>query len=92
MLARCEDPRHRSYKWYGGRKPPVTVWGPWHDPARFITDIEAEIGPRPPGRTGGRGTWTLNRKDNGRGYEPGNVEWADWPTQNHNHWRPGGSE
>lgn len=80
MLRRCENPADRAYPDYGGRG--ITVWGPWHDLARFIRDVEAEIGPRPPGRTpGGMPLRTLNRINNDRGYEPGNVEWADWSTQ-----------
>jgi hypothetical protein len=86
MVHRCENPRNDHYADYGGRG--ITVWGPWHDPARFIADIEDLIGPRPFGMTGKRPTWTLNRKDNNGNYEPGNVEWADWRTQRRNS-RPG---
>jgi hypothetical protein len=83
MLHRCENLHHRHYADYGGRG--ITVWGPWHDPARFITDVEAEIGPRPPGCTpGGRPAWSLNRIDNNGDYRPGNIEWADWARQNRN--------
>jgi hypothetical protein len=83
MLARCENPSDRRYADYGGRG--ITVWGPWHSLARFITDVEAEIGPRPSGRTpGGMAFWTLERKDNNQGYRPGNIEWADRITQRHN--------
>lgn len=85
LIARCESPRSRSYPDYGGRVPPVTVWGPWHDPARFITDVLAEIGPRPPGRTrGGRPLYTLDRRDNNLGYRPGNIRWATWAQQRRN--------
>jgi hypothetical protein len=83
MIDRCERPTHPYYADYGGRG--ITVWGPWHDLARFVADVEAEIGPRPDGRTpGGRPLLTLNRKDNSGNYEPGNIEWADWPTQRNN--------
>lgn len=85
MIHRCENPARSSYRNYGGREQPITVCPQWHDPARFIADIEAEIGPRPPGNLpSGLPAWTLNRKDNNRGYEPGNVEWADWSTQRRN--------
>lgn len=80
MLARCEDPGHPNFADYGGRG--ITVCPEWHDLVRFIADIEAEIGPRPPGRTpGGMAAWSLNRIDNDRGYKPGNVEWGDWSAQ-----------
>src|SRR5262249_14597386 len=76
MLARCEDPRDRAYADYGGRG--ITVCAEWHDLARFIADIEAEIGPRPEGTyPSGRTMWTLNRKDNDGPYARWNVEWAD---------------
>jgi DNA-binding CsgD family transcriptional regulator len=87
MMARCENPAHRAWPFYGGRadSPPVTVCAEWRDPARFIADILAEIGPRPEGRTpGGRTAYTLNRKNNDGPYAAGNVEWADWETQNRN--------
>lgn len=93
MIQRCENPDHRAFPYYGGRVQPITVWGPWHDPARFIADVEAEIGPRPEGRTpGGIALWTLERKNNDAGYRPGNVEWADWPTQRRNQRPRGGGK
>jgi hypothetical protein len=86
MRHRCENPRHHAYARYGGRG--ITVWGPWHDPARFIADVEAEIGPRPPGRTpGGRPLYTLDRRNNDEGYRPGNIRWATWAQQRRNQQR-----
>jgi hypothetical protein len=67
MLARCENPKHHAFKNYGGRG--ITVYGPWHDPAVFIAWIEQNLGPRPDG-------CTMDRIDNDRGYEPGNLQWA----------------
>lgn len=67
ILDRCEHPRHDGYPNYGGRG--IRVCPEWHDVARFISDIEREIGPRPEGMT-------LDRADNTRHYEPGNVRWA----------------
>jgi hypothetical protein len=43
----------------------------------FVEDIEAEIGPRPPGLT-------LERVDNNDGYGPGKVSWATRWEQAHN--------
>jgi hypothetical protein len=73
MKERCLDPRHHAYRNYGGRG--VTVCAEWQqDFALFL----AEVGMRPPGR------YSLDRIDNERGYEPGNVRWADSRTQNRN--------
>lgn len=67
MMQRCYDQRHAYYHRYGGRG--IIVCEQWHDPARFIADIEAAIGPRPEGKT-------LDRTNNDGNYEPGNVRWA----------------
>jgi hypothetical protein len=68
MLARCENPTSTSYENYGGRG--IEVCKRWHDPAAFIADIEAAIGPRPAGMTLDR--WP----DNDGPYAPGKVRWA----------------
>jgi hypothetical protein len=75
MLDRWENPEHHSYRRYGARG--VTVCERWHDVRNFVADIEAEIGPRPEGRTsGGMPVWTLDRMNVNGNYEPGNVQWA----------------
>jgi len=72
IVARCTDPTHHAYPSYGGRG--ITVYEPWLDLATFIAWVEANLGPRPPGQS-------LDRIDNDRGYEPGNLRWADGRTQ-----------
>ena len=43
----------------------------------FVADIEHEIGPRPEGvGKGGRALYSLDRIDNDRGYESGNIRWS----------------
>jgi hypothetical protein len=61
---RCTDPSNDHYPNYGGRG--ITMCDEWlNDFSAFI----AHMGPRPPG-------YTLDRRDNNRGYEPGNCRWA----------------
>lgn len=73
MKKRCCNPEHTAYRNYGGRG--VTVWAGWLDnfPA-FLSSV----GMRP------KGKYSLDRIDNQRGYEPGNVRWSDPVTQNRN--------
>jgi hypothetical protein len=83
MMDRCYKPKGASYKNYGGRG--INVCERWHDLRTFITDIEREIGPRPPGQyPNGRPLYTLDRIDNDGNYEPGNVRWADRKMQKAN--------
>ena len=64
IIARCERPSHKSYKDYGGRG--ITVCESW----RNFENFYADMGDRPIGKT-------IERIDNGKGYEPGNCEWQD---------------
>jgi hypothetical protein len=62
---RCLSPEDRGYRNYGGRG--ISVAAEWaHDFGAFI----AHIGPAPSARM------SVERIDNERGYEPGNVKWA----------------
>lgn len=72
MKARCLDPDNKDYPRWGGRG--VTVCQEW------INSFEAfyeHIGVRPSGTT-------LDRKDNTKGYERGNVRWATGSEQQRN--------
>lgn len=73
MRVRCTSPTAASYKNYGGRG--ITVCAEWAtDFARFLADV----GPRPSMKH------SLDRIDNARGYEPGNVRWATAVEQHRN--------
>lgn len=73
MVARCHNPNDPSFARYGGRG--IVVSELWRrDFAKFFADV----GPRP---TEGM---TLDRIDNERGYEPGNVRWATAKEQQRN--------
>lgn len=63
MKQRCLNPKNTHYASYGGRG--IVLCEAWHDFEAFYRDM----GDRPYGMT-------LERKDNNRGYEPGNVIWA----------------
>ncbi|GED89332.1 hypothetical protein [Streptomyces sp. 6-11-2] len=70
MKQRCLNSAHRHYKEYGGRG--ITVCPRWQ------TSFEAflaDMGPRP------SKSHTLDRIDNDRGYEPGNVAWRTYKEQ-----------
>lgn len=69
MKSRCLDPNNKDYARWGGRG--VTVCPEWID---SFDAFYSHMGPRPSGTT-------LDRKDNLRGYEPGNVRWASATTQ-----------
>lgn len=73
MKRRCYDNKFDSYPYYGGRG--ITVYEPWHnDYEAFL----AHVGKRP---SSGH---SLDRIDNDKGYEPGNVRWATSLEQKNN--------
>jgi len=73
MLTRCRNPRRQNYPHYGGRG--ITVCAEWSTSyAAFLQDV----GRRPTAHH------SLDRIDNTRGYEPGNVRWATAKEQAHN--------
>lgn len=76
ILDRCTNPRSRSWARYGGRG--IGVSDSWREFYVFASDIRREIGDRPMGLepNGRTPLYSLDRIDNDRGYEPGNVKWA----------------
>jgi hypothetical protein len=67
MIGRCHNPNADHFGFYGGRG--IIVCDEWRGPAGFER-FAACIGPRPSPKH------TVDRIDNSRGYEPGNVRWA----------------
>jgi hypothetical protein len=65
MKNRCLNPLAKMYPYYGGRG--IGVFGPWQ--TDFVAFLEY-IGRRP------SDAHTLERTDNNKSYEPGNVRWA----------------
>ena len=73
MIQRCCNPNNRAYQDYGGRG--IFVCVEW---LKSFSSFLLHIGMRPgPG-------YTVDRIDNDRGYEPGNVRWATWKEQQRN--------
>lgn len=62
---RCLNPKDLLYKWYGGRG--ISICPAWQESYSAFLDA---VGRRPGSE------FSLDRIDNERGYEPGNVRWA----------------
>lgn len=75
MKIRCSRANVRNYKDYGGRG--ITVCDEW---ANSFEAFLRDMGPKPVGA----GRYTLERKDNSKGYMPGNCVWATYHAQARN--------
>jgi hypothetical protein len=73
--SRCLTPTNKDYADYGGRG--IAVCAEWRGPDGFSAFLN-HIGPKP------TSSHTLDRVDNSRGYEPGNVRWVDRIAQANN--------
>ncbi|HZW04267.1 MAG TPA: hypothetical protein VFF68_10095 [Anaerolineaceae bacterium] len=74
---RCMNPNNKRFKDYGGRG--ITLYPEWaNDYASFREYINKVLGPKP------SPVHSLDRIDNDKGYEPGNLRWATPSTQNKN--------
>ena len=76
MTQRCHNPVAHAYEQYGGRG--ITVADEFRDVTAFIDYVEQELGPKPSKKH------TIDRIDNNRGYERGNLRWATRPVQARN--------
>lgn len=74
---RCLNPKDKLYPYYGGRG--IEMCERWQESFEvFRDDLLDEIGAHPGRRM------SLDRIDNNRGYEPGNVRWATQKEQMRN--------
>jgi hypothetical protein len=73
MRLRCLNPKNPAYHAYGGRG--ITIAPEWIDDFRAFF---AHIGPKPSQRH------EIDRIENDRGYEPGNVRWVTRSENNRN--------
>lgn len=65
LMDRCLNPSSRSFVDYGGRG--ISICKRWVDSFEaFLADVGRRPGPG----------YSIDRKNNDRGYEPGNVRWA----------------
>lgn len=64
MMSRCYSPNQPTYQDYGARG--IKVDPSWHHFKNFAKDMGIRPGPE----------WTIERKDNNKGYEKSNCVWA----------------
>lgn len=72
MMARCYDPKHDAYAYYGGRG--IRVCDQWHDKKTFLLDV----------KDGFDYGLSLDRINNEKNYSPENVRWASITEQAQN--------
>lgn len=73
MISRCHNPNHESFEHYGARG--ITVCDRWRQSFEaFLSDVGRRPHPK----------LSIDRIENNRGYEPGNVRWATRSQQNSN--------
>lgn len=77
MKKRCHSPNIPKYKYYGARG--IEVCKEWRDDfGEYAKYIDEVLGPQP------SPTHSLDRIDNNKNYEPGNLRWATKREQSQN--------
>lgn len=79
MIQRCENPKTKGYKNYGGRG--ICVCDQWRKSYRSFYDWAMANGYDPDAQ---RGECTIDRIDNDGNYEPSNCRWVDMKVQRAN--------
>lgn len=70
MVQRCVNPKHKFYKNYGGRNPPITVCNKWNkSKGGSFENFLADMSECPPGLS-------LDRINNDLGYYKENCKWS----------------
>lgn len=75
MISRCNDPKNKGWKNYGGRG--ITVCSEWQGESGFKQFLN-DMGPRPNGR------YSIDRSENDKGYNKQNCHWKTSSEQNSN--------
>jgi hypothetical protein len=70
IVQRCTNPNFKQWEDYGGRG--ITVCDEWRNDSKVFLDyVDSELGPKPTRKH------SIDRIDNDKGYEPGNIRWMD---------------
>jgi hypothetical protein len=81
---RCYNPNNKRYKTYG--KLGITMYDEWvNNYPLFKEYILTNLGERPEGKTKSKGdSYSMDRIDVTKGYEPDNLRWASFEEQSNN--------
>jgi hypothetical protein len=81
---RCYNPNNKRYNTYG--KLGITMYDEWiNNYPLFKEYILTNLGERPEGKSKNRGdSYSMDRIDVTKGYEPGNLRWASFEVQMYN--------